>query len=193
MTREEAYKLLTKYLTNKNLLKHSFATEATMKALYKHLTPPSEQTEAGELRWGITGLLHDVDYEKSQEAGDVEKHGTLIFIDEKDDLPEDILHGIQSHAFEYSKIMPESKMDWAITTCDQLTGLIIACALVQPDKKLETVTPERVMKKFKQKSFAAGADRVMIQRCEDTLNIPLDEFIGITLKAMQSIHKELGL
>lgn len=193
MTREQAYELLTKYIQTQNLLKHSLATEVTMKALYKRLTPHDEQTKEGELTWGITGLLHDVDYEKALDAGDVEQHGTLIFIDEKDDLPEDIRHGIQAHAFMYSKVMPASHMDWAITTCDQLTGLIIACALVTPEKKLETVTPERVMKKFKQKAFAAGADREMIGRCEEKLEIPLEEFIAITLKAMQSIHTELGL
>lgn len=193
MTREAAYQLLIKYLKNKNLLKHSLSTEVAMKALYKRLTSKEKQTSEGELTWGITGLLHDVDYEKALEAGDVEQHGTLHFIEERDELPADIKHGIQAHAFEYSKIMPESHLDWAITTCDQLTGLIIACALVTPEKKLETVTPERVMKKFKQKAFAAGADRAMIQKCEEHLDIPLEEFISITLTAMQSIHTELGL
>lgn len=193
MTRDDAYKLLTKYLTSKNLIKHSLSTEVTMKALYKRLTPKDKQTAEGELTWGITGLLHDVDYEKAQQAGDVEQHGTLSFIEEKDELPTDIKHGIQAHAFEYSHVMPESQMDWAITTCDQLTGLIIACALVQPEKKLETVTPEKVLKKFKQKAFAAGADRTMIQKCEERLDIPLEEFVKITLTAMQSIHLELDL
>lgn len=193
MTRTEAYTLLTKYLTTKNLIKHSLATEATMKALYKHLTPLDEQTSEDEETWGITGLLHDVDYEVSQKNGDVEQHGTLKFVPEKNDIPAGILHGIQAHAFEYSKVMPESKMDWAITTCDQLTGIIIACALVRPEKKLALVTPESVMKKFKQKSFAAGADRKMIGLCEEKLGIPLPEFIAITLTAMQGISDPLGL
>ena len=193
MTREAAYQLLTKYLKNKNLLKHSLSTEITMKALYKRLTPAAEQTTDGENTWGITGLLHDVDYEEAQKAGQVEKHGTLEFVSEKDELPKDILHGIQAHAFEYSKIMPESQMDWAITSCDQLTGLIIACALVRPEKLLAAVTPEAVLKKFKQKAFAAGADREMIKKCEEHLDIPLEEFVKITLTAMQSIHTELGL
>jgi uncharacterized protein len=193
MTREEAYTLLTKYIHNKNLMKHSLATEVTMKALYTHLTPKDKQNDEGQLTWGITGLLHDVDYEEAQKAGDVEQHGTLSFIKEKDELPEDIKHGIQAHAFMYSKVMPESQMDWAITACDQLTGLIIACALVSPDKKLESVTPERVLKKFKQKAFAAGADREMIAQCDEKLGIPFDEFVSITLKAMQSIHEDFEL
>lgn len=164
-----------------------------MKGLYKRLTPESEQNTADEEKWGITGLLHDIDYEEAQKAGDVEKHGSLIWITEKDELPSDIRHGIQSHAFMYSKIMPESPMDWAITTCDQLTGLITACALVKPDKRLATVTTESVLKKFPQKAFAKGADREMIKKCEEKLGIPLDEFVEISLSAMQKIHTDLEL
>ena len=89
--------------------------------------------------------------------------------------------------------MPQSQMDWGITACDQLTGLIIACALVRPDKKLVSLTPESVMKKFRQKDFAKGADRNMIRLCEDKLDIPLEEFVSITLLAMQSISDTLGL
>ena len=193
MTRTEAYTLLTKYLQNKNLIKHSLAAEASMKALYLKLTPATKQTPEAEEKWGIIGLLHDVDYEVCQKNGDVLKHGTLSFVPEKDAIPADILHGIQAHAFAYSKVMPESKMDWAITTCDQLTGLVTACALVRPDKKLASLTSESVLKKFNQKAFAAGADRKMIGLCEEKLGIPLPEFIVITLAAMQEIHEELGL
>ena len=84
-------------------------------------------------------------------------------------------------------------MDWAITACDQLTGLITACALVRPDKKLASVTLESVEKKFGQKAFAAGAYRNSIMLCESKLNIPLKDFIEITLQAMQDISDQLGL
>lgn len=164
-----------------------------MKGIYKHLIPQSEQNATVEEKWGITGLLHDVDYEEAQKAGEVHQHGTLSFIKEKEEIPEDILHGIQAHAHEYSGVMPESSMDWAITACDQLTGLIIACALVRPDKKLASVTPESVMKKFGQKAFAAGADREAIKQCETKLDISLDKFIEIVLASMQSISYDLGL
>jgi hypothetical protein len=193
MSRDEAYQLLTKYLTNKNLIKHSLAAEAAMKGIYHHLTPKDQQTPEDEEKWGITGLLHDVDYEVSQKNGDVEQHGTLTFVPEKDTIPADILHGIQAHAFEYSKVMPESPMDWAITACDQLTGLITACTLVRPDKKLASVTVESVQKKFGQKAFAAGASRDAILFCESKLEIPLKDFIEITLQAMQAISDDLGL
>jgi predicted hydrolase (HD superfamily) len=164
-----------------------------MKALYKRLAPQDQQNISDEEKWGITGLLHDMDYEVSQKAGNVQLHGTLNLIKEKDAIPAEILHGIQAHAYEYSKVMPESPMDWAITACDQLTGLITACALVRPDKKLASLTTESVMKKFNQKAFAAGADRNAILLCESKLNIPLQEFISITLGAMQGISDLLGL
>src|SRR5438105_13277565 len=102
MTRDEAYQLLTKYLSNKNLIKHSLAAEASMKALYKRLTPPEKQNASDEETWGIVGLLHDVDYEEAQKAGKVDEHGTLNLIKEKNEIPPDTLHAIQSHAFEYS-------------------------------------------------------------------------------------------
>lgn len=193
MTRDEAYQLLTKYLKNKNLLKHSLAAEASMKAIYRHLTPKDKQNDADEETWEITGLLHDIDYEVAQNEGKLNQHGTFVGIQEKNELPKDIAHSIQAHAFEYSKVMPETPMDWSITACDQLTGLVTACALVRPDKKLASVTTESVMKKFGQKAFAAGANRNAIMFCESKLNIPLQEFADITLKAMQGVSDDLGL
>jgi predicted hydrolase (HD superfamily) len=193
MSRDEAHQLLTKYLTNKNLIKHSLAAEACMKALYKHLTPTDQQTSEDETKWGIVGLLHDMDYEEAQKAGQVDKHGTLSFIQEKDDLPADILHAVQAHAYEYSQVMPENNMDWSIRSCDQITGLITAGALVLPDKKLASLTAESVLKRFKEKSFARGANRESILLCEEKLNIPLEKFVEINLSAMQSISSDLGL
>lgn len=193
MARDEAYQLLIKYLKNKNLIKHSLAAEATMKALYKHLTPKSEQNSEDEEKWGITGLLHDIDYEVAQEKNLLNKHGKLLFENGEVKLPEDIEHAIRAHNYKMTGTDPENQMDWSITACDQLTGLITACALVRPDKKLASVTTESVQKKFGQKAFAAGADRNSIMLCESKLNIPLEEFIEITLQAMQSISNELGL
>lgn len=193
MNRNEAYTLLTKYLKNKNLLKHSFAAEVSMKALYKRLTPVKEQTEEGEEKWGITGLLHDADYEIAQETNQLGKHGLLLFVKEPNPVPEAIAHAIKSHNYQNTKVMPESLMDWSITACDQLTGLIVAAALVLPDKKLSSLTPESVLKRMKSPSFAKGADRESIKLCESKLNIPLPEFVDITLSAMQSISTELGL
>jgi predicted hydrolase (HD superfamily) len=193
MTHQEAYNLLTKYLHNKNLLKHSLAAEAAMKDLYTHLTPPSDQNPADEEKWGITGLLHDIDYEIAQKQNLLHKHGILLFERGELDLPEDIAHAIKAHNFENTGVHPQSLMDWSIVAADQLTGLIVAAALVHPDKKLAPLTPETVLKRFKEKSFAKGANRQSILHCEPKLNIPLKEFIQITLSSMQSIHKSLDL
>ena len=189
MTRKEANQILNKYLTNANLIKHCLATEAVMKALYKRLNPAFDSAE--EEKWGIVGLLHDADYELAK--GKPEVHGLLLFEKEPNVIPEDIAHAIKAHNFEYTKVEPKSKMDWAIACCDQLTGLIVAATLIHPDKKLSSVTPEFVLGRFKEKSFAKGADRNSILRCEKYLQIPLSEFIQITLSAMQEISNTLGL
>ena len=195
MDRNQAYNLLTKYLQNKNLIKHSLAAEAAMKGIYKYLTPNDKQKENDEIIWGITGLLHDIDYEVAQNTNSLDMHGKLIFEKEYEPyaIPEPIAHAIKSHNFEMTGVMPNSTLDWAIFCADQLTGLIVAGALVHPDKKLESLTPEYILKRFGEKAFAKGAKRESILLCEDKLKIPLKEFISIVLKAMQGIHKELGL
>lgn len=184
MTRETAYYILTKHLTNPILLKHSLATEATMRAL-----APLFEGDGNE--WGITGLLHDADYEKAK--GHPEKHGLLLFQMEPNSIPSRIEHAIEAHNFEFTKIKPESPMDWAIYCCDNLTGIIATIASTQPDKKLASLTTDFVIKKLQQKDFAKGANKQAIYLCEEKLGIPLEGFVQTTLIAMQQIHKELEL
>ena len=191
MTRAEAYQLLIKYLTNKELIKHSIATEAAMKALYKRLTPRDKYNKWDEEKWGITGLLHDADYDLSR--GHPEKHGLLLIEKERATIPSDVAYAIQAHNYQYTKIDPKTIMDWSITTCDQLTGLIVAAAFIQPDKRIYLLTPEFVMNRFHEKSFAPGADRRTILLCEVTLGLKLDEFIKRVLGGMKLVGKELGL
>jgi len=194
MTHDEAYQLLTKHMTLKNLLKHCLACEAIMKALYNHLTPEGQQNPEDEEKWGITGLLHDIDYEVAQKENLLNKHGILLFEKgELNDLPEDIAYAIKAHNFHDTGVQPQSQMDWSIIVCDRLSGLIVAAALVTPEKKLSALTTESVLKRFKEKSFAKGANRESILLCEEKLNISLAEFVAINLKAMQSIASEIGL
>ena len=190
MTRDQAYKILTTYLKNPNLIKHCLACETVMKALARKLGTKNQELRANKEKWGVVGLLHDADYELSK--GHPEKHGLLLFEKEKN-IPDDIVHAIKSHNFENTKVLPQDLMDWAITCCDQLTGIIVACALVHPDRKLSSLTPEFILKRMKEKSFAKGADRKPILMCEEKLSIPLREFVEINLKAMQSIRNDLGL
>ncbi len=189
MTRDEAYQILTKYLTTPNLIKHCLATEAVMKALYRRLN--LQYNQADEEKWGIVGLLHDADYEMAK--GKPEVHGLLLFEKEPNTIPDDIAYAIKAHNFENTKVEPKTLMDWSIYCVDQLTGLIVAATLIHPTKKLASLTPDFVMNRFNSNSFAKGADRNSIKRCEEKLGIALTEFIAITLVAMQGISDTLGL
>jgi len=192
MTHEEAEIILHKYLKNKNLIKHCLATEAVMKALYRKFYGNSpEYTYTAEEGWGITGLLHDADYEMCK--GRPEIHGILLIDKEGSKIPADIAYAIKAHNYERTLVLPKSLLDWSIACCDQLTGLIVAAALIHPDKKLASITPEFILKRFNEKSFAKGADRKSVEKCEEKLGIPLLEFIQISLAAMQQISEELEL
>lgn len=195
MTRDEAYNLMIEMLKSKNLQKHGLAVEAIMKSLCKYLKEknpnlPTEEFEKEE--WGIVGLLHDADYEIIEK--DPKRH-TLVTeekLREIGGVSERIINGIKAH-HDGIKESRDNLMEKAVYAADELSGLITAVTLVRPDRKLSSVTVESVMKKFPQKAFAAGARREQIQACEKELNIPLEEFVSIALKAMQEIAQELGL
>lgn len=166
-----------------------------MKGIYDRLykDTPEYSDEIRE-KWGITGLLHDIDYEIAQKEDKLDRHGILFFEKEPDNtIPEDIAHGIKTHAYELTGVMPETPMDWGITCCDQLTGLIVAGALIHPEKQLAPITVEFIMKRFNEKSFARGAKRDAIILCDEKLGIPLKKFVEIVLESMKTIHTELGL
>ncbi len=187
MTRPQALNLVTSLTKNKNLVKHMLAVEAQMRALARHFKEDEEL-------WGIAGLLHDADYEMFQ--NEKEKHPSLIFEElDKLDANKKIAQAIKAHAWGWQKDAPEpvSKLDWSLYCCDDLSGLIIACALVKPDKKLSGVTVDSVLKKWNQKAFAAGAVREPAEMSEERLGIKLPQFIEICLKSLQSISKDLGL
>ena len=195
MTREAALKLLHDNMKNQNLRRHCYAVEAVMRALYRRLED-IHQTKANEDMWGIAGLLHDADYEMTKDDNPKVNHTKHILEWlEKMEAETDIYDAIAAHAWGYieNAPMPKTDMQWALYTCDELTGLIVAVALVKPDKKLASVTVDSVMKKWNSAAFAAGVDRKQIKECEVRLDIPLQEFVGIALKAMQSIHEDLGL
>lgn len=184
MTRDEAYKLLTEMLKSPNLIKHGLAVEAIMRSLAKKFGEDEEE-------WAIVGLLHDADYELVEK--DPKKH-TLVTEEKLRPLgvSDRIINAIKAH---HDGIKParDNFLEKAVYASDDISGLITAVALVRPDKKLASVTAEGVVKKFHQKSFAAGAKREQILTCERELNIPLEEFAGIALAAMQGISDELGL
>lgn len=190
MTRVAAFEILSSFVKNPSLIRHHLACEAAMRAIYLELAKDQAKKEDEE-RWGIVGLLHDADYEMTKD--NPSEH--TILLEEKIGalLTPEIMHSIQAHNWHNNGVEPETPMDWAIYCCDELTGLIAATALVTKDKKIKSVTPDSVMKKFDNKSFAKGGDREQIKMCEEKLGIPLPEFINLILSAMQQIDDELGL
>jgi predicted hydrolase (HD superfamily) len=189
MTRSEAYETLTGLITNPNLIKHHLACEAIMIALCRRLVPNADEITLN--KWGTVGLLHDADYEQTKDTP--EKH-TLVFEQELGDkLDGDVVYAIKSHNFLHNGIAPQSLMDWSIYACDELSGLIIAAALVHPDKRLISLDVDFILNRFNDSSFAKGADRDQIKTCEEKLGIPLKEFIQIALTSMQGISSELNL
>ncbi|EKD58056.1 MAG: metal dependent phosphohydrolase [uncultured bacterium] len=192
MTREKALDLLHSKMQSPNLRKHCYAVETVMRALAKKLEGKTASAELVEA-WGIVGLLHDGDYEFTKEHP--EKHAKLMaqWAAEAGETNEEVLTGIESHGWFHQGKLPKTTMQWALYCCDELTGFIIAVALVRPDKKLSSVTVESVIKKWSHKEFAKGVDRKQIEMCEEKLGIKLPDFIGIALKAMQEIANDLGL
>ena len=191
MNRQRAWDYINKRTTNKNLVKHMLAVEAEMRGLAKHFSAKGGQGEDEEL-WGLAGLVHDADYEEMKE-----KHPSAEFFKQLEELKFDpkIIQAVKTHGWKFQPGLaePQTKMEWSLYCCDELSGLIIACALVRPERKLAAVTVKSVLKKWKEKSFAAGVHREQIALCEEKLGIPLPEFVGLSLKAMQAISGDLGL
>ncbi len=182
MNREEALDSIKVNVENKNLINHMLATEAIMRALAKRLGEDEEE-------WGLTGLLHDIDVELTEE--DMSSHSKLgADLVRELGASEAIAHAILCHN-EAHGVPRETKLDKALFCADPLTGLIIAAALVRPDKKLAGLEAKSVRKRFKEKSFAAGANREQISQCSE-IGLELDEFIELGLGAMQGIADDLG-
>jgi len=191
ISREKAIELIRKHIKTENTVKHMMATEAIMRTLGKKFDPGKED------EWAMAGLLHDIDYELiDQETYEGHALKSVEILKKEDlDLPESVYQTILAHNHDKlgEKYSPKNKMDWSLFICDSLTGLIVATTLVRPSKKLADVKVKSIKKKFKQPKFAAGTRREEIALCEEKLGIPLDEFIDLSLKAMQEISDELGL
>jgi putative nucleotidyltransferase with HDIG domain len=181
MERSEALALIDEHIKTLNLRKHVLAVEAVMRALARRL-------DQDEVTWSLAGLLHDLDFEYTKEQPDIHTKETLKLL-EAYELSPDILHAIQAHA---GHVPLESEMDKAIYCADPVTGFVVACALMHPSKKIENVDVPRMMKRFRDKRFAAGANREQMESCS-SLGMTLEEFLDLSQKAMQEIASELGL
>jgi len=181
MERQEALNLVNHHIKTRNLVKHSLAVEAAMRALAKYFGEDEEL-------WGIAGLLHDLDYEETK--NDFERHGLVTpeLLADKD-LPEEVIYCIKAHPGHFPR---RSCFDKTLYAVDPLTGLIVAAALMHPTRKLKNVDATFVMNRFKEKRFAAGASREDIKTCQE-IGLELEKFVEIVLGAMQGIAGELGL
>lgn len=187
ITRSQAWELLNVHMKNKNLIRHCLSVEAVMRALAKHFGEDEEV-------WGIVGLLHDGDYEEVKDTPQLHTIKMNEWLKEMGETDERIIGAILSHNFAHTgQNPPKNNLEWSLFCCDELTGLIVAVALVRPEKKLSAVTVESVIKKWNNPSFAAGAKREDIIKCEEKLGIKKEEFIKIALNSMQRISTELGL
>jgi len=183
MKRDEAWQLVCEWIQNENMRKHLLAVEAAMRFYARKFGEDEE-------KWGLVGLLHDLDYEKHPEPPEHPIVGAN-FLRERG-LPEDMVKAIAAHA-DWTGIPRDTLMAKALFACDELTGFLVACALVMPNKKLSEVRVDTVIRKMKDKSFARKVSREDIVRGAEELGIPLEEHIANVLTAMNGISDQLGL
>jgi putative nucleotidyltransferase with HDIG domain len=182
MKREEAFDLVKQNIKRENLLKHMLAVEAIMRKTAEFLGEDKE-------KWGLVGLLHDIDFEKMKEPKD---HGVMATDILRRKVDDETLHAIKAHNYEYTGATPNSKLDYSLIAADSISGLIIACALVMPSKKLAEVRVDSIAKRFKEKDFARNCIRDRILFCEK-VSVSKEKFYEIALKALQDNAESLGL
>lgn len=181
LTREPAYRMVVEKIGVNNLLKHILAVEAGMRRLAEYFREDIEY-------WGLVGLVHDLDYNETKND---EKRHTYLTAQwlEPYDLPEEMLYAIHAHP---GHVPCRTRLDWALYTVDPTTGFIVACALMHPDKKLAVINADFMLRRFKEKRFAAGASRENMAACS-YLGLELDRFLMLVHEGMMTISSELGL
>lgn len=182
-TRTQAWELLTRYTQSDSLLKHALAVEAVM----RHFAPLYHDDPE---KWGIIGLIHDLDYEKFSQQ---HCYKTAEILQEHD-WPPDYIHAVLSHGWEIcTDTEPENHMEKVLFAIDELTGLVATSALVRPSGSILDLTAKSVKKKWKDKAFAAKIDRTIIQKGAAMLGMELTDLIAETIRAMQSVAEKIGL
>jgi len=184
MTRNEAEELLRKYVKSERMLDHSIASEAVLRALARRLGRDEE-------RWGLAGLLHDIDIEVV--GGDLSRHGLEAerILTEAGIDPE-MVAAVKSHNEAVCGAARNTELQHALAAGETITGLIVATALVYPDRKIASVKVKSITKRMKEKAFAASVNRDTIRECEK-IGLPLDEFVEISLGGMREIADRIGL
>ena len=182
-TRADALELLKQYNQNESLIKHALAVEGVM----RHMARKYHEDEE---KWGVIGLIHDLDYEKYPEQHCVKTREIL----EENDWPEEYVRAVISHGWGLCvDVEPRTRLEKTLYAIDELTGLVTACALVRPSKSVMDLKPKSVRKKWKQKGFAAGANREVIARGAEMLGVELNELFDDVIKGMRDVAPEIGL
>ncbi len=183
MTHDEAYAIVQEYVKNENLIRHMLSVEAAMRFY-------AEKYGEDVDMWGMSGLLHDFDWEIHPTLEQHPQDGIPILRERG--VPEEIVRAIQSHA-DHTGVPRQTLMEKALYACDEITGLIIAVALVRPSKSLHDLKVKSVKKKWKDRSFAAGANREEISGAAEEFGVPLWEHVDNVIQAMRAIAPQLGL
>ena len=182
-TREEALALLKKYNKNESLIKHALAVEGVMRYM-------ARKRGADEEKWGVIGLIHDLDYEQFPDQHCKKTEEIL----KENDWPEEYIRAAVSHGWGIcTDVKPESDMEKVLYAIDELTGLVVTSALVRPSKSVMDMKAKSVKKKWKQKQFAAGVDRSIIEKGAEMLGVELSEIITDTIMGMREVAEEIGL
>ena len=182
-TREEAFKLLTEYNKNESLIKHALAVEGVMGYC-------ARKRGEDEEKWRIIGLVHDLDYEQFPEEHCRKSEEIL----RANDWPEEYIHAVISHGWGIcSDVEPQTEMEKVLYAIDELTGLVVTTALVRPSKSVMDLKAKSVKKKWKDKRFAAGVDRSIIEKGAQMLDMEITELITDTIMGMREVAEEIGL
>ena len=184
MNRDDALALLREHLTNDNLIKHCLASEAIMRGLARRLN-------RDEHKWALAGLLHDLDFEQTSDRPEEHANIAAAMLEEQGVDPE-VIDAIKAHNAEGLGLERTTDFHHALACAESITGLIVATALVYPDKKLASVKPKSVTKRMRKKDFARAVSREIIMECEE-IGLELEEFAALSLGAMQGVAAELGL
>ncbi len=182
-TREEAYALLTRYNQSDSLIKHALAVEGVMRYV-------ARKRGEDEEKWGVIGLVHDLDYERFPDQHCKKSEEIL----RENRWPEEYIRAVVSHGWGIcSDVEPQSALEKVLYAVDELTGLVVTTALVRPSRSVLDVEAKSIQKKWKDKRFAAGVDRSIIEKGAQMLQVGLDELIEDTIKGMQEVAEAIGL
>ncbi|MGB5746140.1 MAG: HDIG domain-containing metalloprotein [Desulfobacterales bacterium] len=182
-TRAEAFELLKKYNQTESLIKHALAVEGVMRYM-------ARKFNADEEKWGVVGLIHDLDYEQFPDQHCKKTEEIL----RENNWPEEYIRAVISHGWGIcSDVKPETEMEKVLYAIDELTGLVVTTALVRPSKSVMDVKTKSVKKKWKDKRFAAGVDRSIIENGAGMLGVEISELITDTIAGMREVAEEIGL